>query len=85
MKKKMINLDDKFFVAGHNGMVGSAVVRSLKKGYQKILTESRDKLDLTSLEQVKAWFSKNKPNVVIIAAAKVGGIFANKSNPTNSY
>ena len=79
----MINYDDTFFVAGHNGMVGSAVVRSLKKsGYKKILTESRDKLDLTSLEQVKSWFSKHKPNVVIIAAAKVGGIAANYNFPS---
>ena len=79
----MINHNDTFFVAGHNGMVGSAVVRSLKKsGYQKILTERRDKLDLTSLEQVKSWFSNHKPNVVIIAAAKVGGIAANYSFPS---
>lgn len=79
----MIKFDDKFFVAGHNGMVGSAVVRSLKKsGYKKILTETRDKLDLTSLEQVKSWFGKHKPNVVIIAAAKVGGIAANSNFPS---
>ena len=78
----MINLDDTFFVAGHKGMVGAAIVRSLKKfGYSKILTADRNKLNLTCLEEVKSWFERNKPDIVIIAAAKVGGIVANNNYP----
>ena len=70
--------DDKIFVAGHKGMVGSAVVRNLKsKGYTNILTASREELDLTTQEQVLDWFHENTPNVVIDCAAKVGGIHSN--------
>ena len=79
----MISFEDSFFVAGHNGMVGSAVVRSLKKnGYQNLLLEDRNSLDLSNNKEVEFWFKKNKPDVVIIAAAKVGGINANNSYPT---
>ena len=64
-------------------MVGSAVVRSLKKnGYQNLLLEDRNSLDLSNNKEVEFWFKKNKPDVVIIAAAKVGGINANNSYPT---
>ena len=64
-------------------MVGSAIFRSLiRKGYENILKVSRDELDLTNYEAVKNWFKKRKPDVVIIAAAKVGGIFANSNLPT---
>ena len=80
---KLINKKDRIFVAGHKGMVGSAIIRSLEnKGYSKILKVSRNELDITNYEAVKNWFFLNKPEVVIIAAAKVGGIFANNNYPT---
>ena len=83
MKKKLINENQKIFVAGHKGMVGSAICRILKiKGYKKLLTAKRKDLDLTDNVAVNNWFKLNKPNVVIIAAAKVGGIWANNSYPT---
>ena len=80
---KYINKEDKIFIAGHRGMVGSAIVRNLKKnGYLNLLTERRSQLDLTDENQVKNWYVVNKPDVVIIAAAKVGGILANSNFPT---
>ena len=79
----LISKDDKIFVTGHNGMVGSAVCRKLKKkGYKKILTVTRKDLDLRNSKDVEKWFAKNKPDNVILAAAKVGGIVANKNFPT---
>ncbi len=79
----LINLNDKIFICGHNGMVGSAILRALtKKNYQNILTISRKQLDLSCQEAVNQWFVSNKPDVVILAAAKVGGIMANNIYPT---
>ncbi len=73
-----LNKEDKIFVAGHNGMVGSAVVRSLKlSGYENILTQERSNLDLTSQEQVREYILDQKPDIVINCAAKVGGIHSN--------
>jgi len=73
-----MNKDAKIYVAGHNGMVGSAIVRKLKnEGYNNILTASSKDLDLTSQESTNQWFEANKPEYVFIAAAKVGGIQAN--------
>lgn len=87
-KIKKISYQEKFFIAGSSGMVGSAVCRILKKnGYGdkalggEILTPKRDKLNLLNEEQVESWFQKNKPTIVVIAAAKVGGIFANSIKP----
>ncbi len=81
--KKLIDKKDKFYVAGHNGMVGSAICRKLKENnYNNILTTSRSDLDLRNYESVKKWFADNKPDVVIVAAARVGGILANNSYPT---
>ena len=75
----LINCSDKIFIAGHNGMAGKAIVRSLlKKGYKNLLCPSKSELDLRNSNEVANWFEKNKPNVVIIAAAKVGGILANQ-------
>ncbi len=72
----------KIFVAGHRGMVGSAVVRVLeKKGGVEILTRTRVELDLTDAGAVAKWFAKEKPDQVIDAAAKVGGILENKKRP----
>jgi GDP-L-fucose synthase len=74
----MINQNSKIFVAGHKGLVGSAIVRNLKKrGYKKILIASRKKLDLLDQNKVLSFLKKNKPDFIFIAAAKVGGILAN--------
>ena len=90
MQKKKIDNKEKFFIAGSSGMVGSAVCRILKKnGYGNkklggsILTPKRNELDLLNENEVQRWFEKNKPTVVIIAAAKVGGILANTTEPYN--
>ena len=81
--KKLISFDDTIYVAGHKGMVGSAILRKLKSaGYKNIITQSKNELDLTNDLEVKNWFSKHKPNIVILAAAKVGGIEANKNYPS---
>jgi GDP-L-fucose synthase len=68
----------KIYVAGHNGLVGSAIIRRLKFfGYKNIITVDREKLDLTNQLEVLKFLKKNKPKFIIIAAAKVGGIIAN--------
>jgi len=69
------------FVAGHNGMVGSALVRRLAEEECTILTAGRTELDLTRQEPVEHWFKENKPDYVFLAAAKVGGILANSQYP----
>ncbi len=69
---------DKIYVAGHRGMVGSAIVRLLeKKGYQNIITRSSADLDLRNQQEVSDFFASEKPAHVFLAAAKVGGIQAN--------
>ena len=74
--------NQRVFVAGHKGMVGSAIVRRLKAlGYDNILIASRSELDLMDQPKVQAWFTENKPEQVYIAAAKVGGIHANNTLP----
>ena len=76
--------EDKIFIAGHRGMVGSAILRNLKtKGFDNIITANKKDLDLTSQEQVKDFFNQKKINKVIIAAAKVGGIGANSQYPVD--
>ncbi|KAF1700346.1 GDP-L-fucose synthase [Pseudoxanthomonas suwonensis] len=73
---------DRIFVAGHRGLVGSAVVRRLQAlGYNNLLLAGRDLLDLRDAASVEAFFTKEKPQVVILAAAKVGGIHANDTYP----
>ena len=70
------------YVAGHNGMVGSAVVRLLQqRGYDRIITRSRRELDLTDQQAVQQFFQSQRPDLVVFAAAKVGGILANHSYP----
>ena len=72
--------NDKIFVAGHNGMVGSAIVRALKReGYQNLIVKSSGELDLTNQQLVADFFKKQQPKYVFLAAAKVGGIHANNS------
>ncbi len=74
----MISKNSKIFVAGHNGLVGSAIVRKLReKGYKRILTISKSRLDLTNQNKVYKFLKKKKPNFIFIAAAKVGGIYSN--------
>jgi len=74
----MISLNSKIYLAGHNGLVGSSILRKLKdKGFKKILTLNRKKLDLTNQSKVLSFFKKNKPEFIFIAAAKVGGIYSN--------
>tara|TARA_B100000989_G_C19494750_1_gene451462 strand:- start:502 stop:1497 length:996 start_codon:yes stop_codon:yes gene_type:complete len=81
---KLIELEDKIFIAGHKGMAGRAILKAFKnKGYNNFLLESKDKLNLKDSDAVDYWFSKNKPQIVILAAAKVGGILANNSYPYN--
>jgi len=76
------NKQQKIYVAGHRGMVGSAIVRALKKGdYSKIITRTSSELDLRDQKKVYAFIEEEKPDVVIIAAAKVGGILANDTYP----
>ena len=70
----------KIYVAGHRGMVGSAIVRELQRqGYSNIVTRTHRELDLTRQDQVEAFFAAEKPDYVFLAAAKVGGIVANQS------
>ncbi len=89
MQNKIL-LSDNIFVAGSSGMVGNAITKKLKeKGYGlnkyngKLLTPKRKELNLLNSEYVNEWFSFNKPNIVILAAAKVGGILANSLNPAD--
>jgi GDP-L-fucose synthase len=80
----MINKDAKIFLAGHRGLVGSAILRLLKKeGYTNILTRTRQELDLLEDNKVKEFFQKDKPEYVFLAAAKVGGIVANAEKPAD--
>src|SRR6266516_6127848 len=73
---------DKIFVAGHRGMVGSALVRRLEaKSFSNLLTRERAQLDLADKSAVAKFFAEEKPDIVILAAAKVGGIKANNDYP----
>jgi len=72
----------RIYVAGHRGMVGSAIVRTLEgRGYQDIVTRTHKELDLTDQAAVRAFYAKEKPDVVVLAAAHVGGIHANNTYP----
>ena len=80
----LITPSDRIFVAGHQGMAGSAICRALARAnYQNLVTASRSELDLLDGPAVKAWFSQHQPTVVVLAAAKVGGIQANCSYPAD--
>ena len=87
--KKKIDKNERIFIAGSNGMVGSSIKRALLKNPSNktnkilnLLTPSRLELDLLDSNAVKNWFKKEKPNIVILAAAKVGGIHVNSKYPT---
>ena len=86
--KNLISFEEDILIAGASGLAGSAIYRCLReKGYGSekygalIFTPSRKELDLLSYESVNNWFIKNKPSIVIIAAARVGGILANSQQP----
>ncbi len=80
----MFDLDGKrIWVAGHLGMVGSALVRRLERDGHRLLTTSRAEVDLMRQSEVEGWVTANRPQVVIIAAATVGGIAANSSKPVD--
>lgn len=77
-----MNSTDKIYVAGHTGLVGSSLVRLLKqKGFTNIITRTSEEMDLRKQELVRNFFAKEKPQYVFLAAAKVGGIWANKTYP----
>ena len=74
----MMEKNAKIYVAGHRGMVGSAIVRELEKqGYKNIVTRTHKELDLIRQDQVENFFADEKPDYVFLAAAKVGGIMGN--------
>jgi GDP-L-fucose synthase len=78
----MINKNTKIYIAGHKGMVGSAIVRKLKDlKYKNLITVEKKNLDLRNQKKVLSFFKKKKPKIVIIASAVVGGILANSKNP----
>ena len=80
----MLKKNTKIFLAGHNGMVGSAIFKELKiQGYKNILIAKKKKLNLLDQKKVEIFLKKNKPKVTIIAAAKVGGIYANSTYPAD--
>ena len=80
----LITLSDRIFVAGHGGMAGSAICRALERaGYCQLLTVSRSELDLLDGPAVESWFAQHRPTVVVLAAAKAGGIHANSTYPAD--
>ena len=80
----MLDKSSKIFVAGHRGMVGSAVVRALEaEGYSNLLLATHSELDLTSQADVSVWLAANQPDYIIVAAARVGGIHANNTYPAD--
>lgn len=75
---------DKIYVAGHRGLVGSAIVRNLKKkGYDNVICRTHEELDLLEQQQVRDFFEKERPDHVVLAAARVGGINANNTRPAD--
>jgi len=79
-----MNLNDKIYIAGHRGLVGSAIVRQLEsRGFTNLLMRTHKELELTNQAQVQSFFAQEKPDYVILAAAKVGGIHANNTYPAD--
>ena len=85
IKMKLIDQKDKIFIAGSTGMVGNAIKEKLYNLLSKFSYPTRKDLDLTNYKLVFDWFKKNKPDIVIIAAAKVGGIYANNTSQLIFY
>ena len=79
-----MNLNEKIYIAGHRGLVGSAIIRELKsRGFTNLLTRTHEQLNLTDQREVNLFFDKEKPDYVILAAAVVGGIHANNTYPAD--
>jgi GDP-L-fucose synthase len=79
-----MNKDTRFFIAGHQGMVGSAIFRQLQaRGFNNLITRTRSELDLLDQQAVRDFMQREKPEYVVLAAAKVGGIFANNEFPAD--
>jgi GDP-L-fucose synthase len=75
-----MNRKDKIYIAGHRGLVGSAILKNLEdKGFTNIITKTHKELDLTNQQETAAFFFNEKPDYVFLAAAKVGGIVANNT------
>ncbi len=82
----MMDKSAKIFVAGHKGLVGSAITKHLQKlGYSNLITRTRGELDLTKQAAVENFFASEKPEYVFMAAAKVGGIYANSHYPAEFF
>ena len=82
--QRLIQPSDRIYVAGHRGMAGSAIGRALQRGgYNNLLTTSRQELDLLDPQAVARWLADQRPDVVILAAARVGGILANNTYPAD--
>jgi GDP-L-fucose synthase len=78
------DLNQKIYIAGHRGMVGSAILRILEaKGFNNFVTRTHEELDLTNQAKVAAFFEQEKPDQVYLAAARVGGIHANNTYPAD--
>ena len=79
-----MDLNDKIYIAGHSGLVGSAIDREIKlRGFSNIIKRKHSELDLTNQSHVKEFFKKERPKYVILSAAKVGGILANDTFPAD--
>src|SRR5277367_2945839 len=77
-----VSRDSRIFIAGHRGLVGAAVLRALhKQGFKHLIVRTRQELDLTEQAAVRSFFNESRPDVVIMAAARVGGIYANNARP----
>jgi GDP-L-fucose synthase len=84
MMSPFMNADSRIYIAGHRGLVGSAIHRELERqGYRNILTQTHQELDLTDETRVNSFFTREKPTYVFLAAAKVGGILANETYPAD--
>ena len=80
--REQLNLRSRIYLAGHTGLVGSGILRALQsRGYQNLLLRTHAQLDLTDQAQTRAFFAEGRPEVVIVAAARVGGIRANWEHP----
>ncbi|MCP4090944.1 MAG: NAD-dependent epimerase/dehydratase family protein, partial [Gammaproteobacteria bacterium] len=79
-----MNKNSKIYIAGHRGLVGSAIMRQLEaRGFNNLITRTHSELDLTNQNEVRSFFADEKPEYVILAAAKVGGIHANNTYPAD--
>ncbi len=80
----MMEKDAKIYVAGHKGMVGSAICRALERdGYTNLITRTHKEMDLCRQDEVESFFAQEKPDYVFLGAAKVGGILANSQAPAD--